>query len=117
MTQGAALLLTLAVELPVAAALLRRSREGHAPALPRLLAVVALASLLTHPFAWRAAAALSPDAYAAGAVLVELAVVAFEAAVLRALLPVGWRAAFVVALLANAASFGVGLAVSWAGGP
>lgn len=111
MGQGAALALTLAVELPVAAAFLWRRREGRIVDLPRLLAVVALASLLTHPFAWRAALALSPGAYAVGAVLIEVAVVAVEGALLRVLLPVGWRTALAAALLANAASFGAGLLV------
>ena len=111
MGQGAALALTLAVELPVAAAFLRRCRDGRIVAWPRLLAVVALASLLTHPLAWRAALALSPGAYAVGAVLIEVAVVAAEGALLRVLLPAGWRTAFVAALLANTASFGAGLLV------
>lgn len=116
MGQGAALLLTLAVEIPVAAGWLRRSPEGRAIALPRLLAVIALASLLTHPLAWRAALALSPDGYAAGVAAIEVVVLAVEAVLLRALLPIGWRAAFSAALLANVASFGVGLLASRASG-
>lgn len=105
MGQGAALALTLAVECVVVALLLRRSGPLRA------VAAAAAASLLTHPFAWRAAAALSPDQHLVGTVVIEAVVVLVEAGVLRLLLPIDARRATVVSLVANAASFGVGLAL------
>ena len=83
MGQGAALVLTLVVECLVVVVLLRPSVIG----MSRIIAAAAAASLLTHPFAWRAAAALSPDGYAQGVAIIEVAVVLVEAAVLRLLLP------------------------------
>jgi hypothetical protein len=107
MGQGAALVLTLVVECLVVVVLLRPSVIG----MSRILAVAAAASLLTHPFAWRAAAALSPDGYAQGVAIIETVVVLVEAAVLRLLLPVGARRALVIATVANLASFTAGLAL------
>lgn len=107
MGQGAALVLTLVVECLVVVVLLRPSVIG----MSRILAAAVAASLLTHPFAWRAAAALSPDGYAQGVAIIEMAVVLVEAAVLRLLLPVGARRAFVIATVANLASFTAGLAL------
>ena len=107
MGQGAALVLTLVVECLVVVVLLRPSVIG----MSRIIAAAAAASLLTHPFAWRAAAALSPDGYAQGVAIIEVAVVLVEAAVLRLLLPVDARRAFVIATIANLASFTAGLAL------
>lgn len=107
MGQGAALGLTLVVECLVVAVLLRSS----VPGLSRILAAAVAASLLTHPFAWRAAAALSPDGYVQGVALIEMVVVLVEAAVLRLLLPIDVRRASIVALVANLASFTAGIAL------
>lgn len=113
MGQGAALALTLVVECVVVALLLRPGRRGAVPAcgVLRILAATAAASLLTHPFAWRAALALTPAQHLPGIIAIEAVVVLVEAGVLWMLLPIGVRRAAVVSLWANAASFGAGLAL------
>ena len=113
MGQGAALALTLIVEC-IVVALLRRPAVpaiSYAPRLLRVLVAAVAASCLTHPFAWRAAAALSPDARPVGLLAIEAGVVLVEALVLGVLLRLGARRAFGVSLAANLASFAVGLAL------
>ena len=104
-------MLTLAVELPVVIVLLRRA--SVVVAWPRAVTVIVLASLVTHPFALRAARALSPDEYTLGIAIIESVVVAVEALWLRALLPIGLKTAELTSLIANAASFGVGALLWW----
>lgn len=111
MDQGSALMLTLAVELPVVIVLLRRA--SVVVAWPRAVTVIVLASLVTHPFAWRAARALSPDEHTLGIAIIEAVVVAVEALWLRALLPISLRTSVLTSLIANAASFGVGALLWW----
>lgn len=110
MGQGAALALTLVVECLVIVLLLR-SVLPQGPALPRILIAAAAASSLTHPFAWRAAAALSPEGYRLGLLAIEAGVVLVEALALGLLLRLEPRRALVVSAAANAASFTVGFAV------
>jgi hypothetical protein len=111
MDQGSALMLTLAVELPVVIVLLRRA--SVVVVWPRAVTVIVLASLVTHPLAWRVARALSPDEYTLGIAIIEAVVVAVEALWLRALLPIGLKTAALTSLIANAASFGVGALLWW----
>jgi hypothetical protein len=111
MDQGSALMLTLAVELPVVIVLLRRA--SVVVVWPRAVTVIVLASLVTHPLAWRVARALSPDEYTLGIAIIEAVVVAVEALWLRALLPIGLKTAAITSLIANAASFGVGALLWW----
>lgn len=110
--QTTALALTLAVELLVVIAW---SRRGVDAAWPRLIAAGLLPSLLTHPLAWRAAAALPVADYARGVLVIETVVVLVEAVLLRLLLRLAWREAFLLALVANAASFAVGALLAQAG--
>lgn len=104
-------MLTLAVELPVVIVLLRRA--SVVVVWPRAVTVIVLASLVTHPLAWRVARALSPDEYTLGIAIIEAVVVAVEALWLRALLPIGLKTAALTSLIANAASFGVGALLWW----
>ena len=100
----AALLLTLAVELPLYWQGLRRRVSGR-----RALGTGAACSLLTHPLLWFVWPAVAGGSYVTYVVTGELLVVALEGCVVLALArPTGLRGAFGVALLANAASFGVG---------
>jgi len=96
--------LTLACELPLLLWLARRQP------LPwwRLLLAGGLASLITHPIAWRVAMRLSPSQYQAGLWWIEAAVVLAEALVYALLLRVGLRLSLAWSLAANAASFMVG---------
>lgn len=119
--QTTALALTLAVELSVVVAWSRRARSaagarrGAEAAWSRIIAAGLLPSLLTHPFAWRAAAALPVAGYARGVIVIEVVVVLVETVLLRLLLRCHWREAFLLALVANAASFAVGALLAQAG--
>ena len=109
--QAAALALTLTVELVVVLAWSRRHRPDWP--WPRIIAAGMLPSLLTHPLAWHAAAALPVAGYARGVLVIEAVVVLAETVLLRLLLQrtrgrLPWREAFLLALIANAASFTVG---------
>lgn len=84
-------------------------RRGGLP-LWRVAIVAVAASLVSHPFAWSGNRALVgtwslPTRYA----VIESAVVVVEALVFRVTLGVRPGAALVTSLVANAASFGVGL--------
>ena len=112
MGQLGALLLSLAIEVPVAlalAALLRWLQPGQW----RRLALTGLAAtMLSHPFAWasnRALGALLP--FAPRAALIESCVALFEALLYWRLTPMPLRRGLIVSLVANALSFGAGLAL------
>lgn len=110
MSYGEAFGLTLAVEVPLYVAglvVLRLARPGRA-----LLAGV-LANVVTHPVLWWV---LSHDVGPAAVVGAELGVWLVEAAVLRVVVRRDVLLALLLALGANAASFGVGLVLSAVGG-
>jgi len=115
MTQLDALLRTLAIELPVALVCLWLLERGQLRALHwRAPVVVLAASLLTHPFAWWTNRSLvGVLEFWTRVTIIELAVVAIEAAILRWMLTLRWRAALPTALAMNAASFGFGLWWMW----
>lgn len=106
MNQSAALALTLAIELPVIALAARRAQ----PAVPwwRVLVAGVAASSLTHPLAWWVRWRLDPDVALAGFFAIELAVIAFEALVLKIGLGWPWRGAAALSAAANTASAGLG---------
>jgi hypothetical protein len=101
LTAGAALLVTLAIEVPVAVLAGGRPRG-------RIALAALAASLLTHPLAWWANHAI-PLPFASRAALIEAAVALVEAALYRALVPMSLPRALLTSCLANAASFGLGL--------
>jgi hypothetical protein len=108
-----ALLLTLAVEMPIAAYLLRRAE----PELWRRLMLVVFANLLTHPAVWFVFTQLfliGTFEYVLAAEAWAVAVEAlFYAVTIRGLAP---SRAIAVALAANLTSFAVGRAVVAFGG-
>jgi hypothetical protein len=107
-SQLQALILTVAIEVPVAILLL--GRWGSRVAWHRVALAAAGASLVTHPLAWWAnTAALAAWPFAARATLIEVAVAAAEALILAWALAVTARRAAVVSIAMNAASFAVGL--------
>lgn len=108
MTAWQALALTLVCEVPLILLLAVRWRHLSRT---RVALVAVTASCLTHPLAWRAAAALAPDMYRTGLWLIEAAVVAAEALWYLAWLRPGWRRATVWSLMANAASATMGMLV------
>lgn len=107
MTEIDALLLSVAVEAPAAALLIRIMRWGTAW---RAALAATLATLGTHWLAWRGILWLLPwFDYAAAVLLVEAGVVAMEAVAYRLIVPLGLRRALVMSLAANAASTVIGL--------
>ena len=111
MTQGEALVLTLLVEMPVLAGCLRLVPTPRS--LGWALFVSALSSLLSHPLAWAAsrhlAWRLSADQALHGWLLIETAVVLFEAVALKLGLRWSWRASLLVSMSCNGASASLGL--------
>ncbi len=96
--------LTLAVELPAAALLMRRDH----PWKPALAA--GLGTALTHPLLWFAWPQVVSDYWlyiATG----EAGVVLLETVVYRNLVGVGWARAFGVAAIVNAASYRAGVMI------
>jgi hypothetical protein len=111
-TQTRALLLTLALEVPLVLALVAWRR--WAP--PGRLWIVALAAvgatLLTHPLLWLLDPAILP-AWPGGRrfLLPEVAIVLLEGAVYAWPLGLGWRRGLLLSALANALSYGAGLLI------
>ena len=95
-----ALAFTLALEAPIVmAATMRLS----VPTWRRMSAAV-VPSCLSHPFAWRAIGNFGSHDYLYGLLLVEFAVVIFEAVCLRLILRISARTSVLLSLGANAAS-------------
>lgn len=108
MSQLDALLRTIAIEIPVGLACLYVAGQRVPPW--RAILTIAACSLVTHPFAWWANRQLAQYlAFAPRAAIIEAAVAAIEATLLRGVLGLGWRLALVVAVVMNLASFGFGL--------
>ena len=112
MTQWSALLITIAIEVPIVLVWMWRADPG-AFDWKRIAAVSAAATLLTHPLVWHTNVALVAWPFALRAALVETFAVVAETVVYRKFVPVTWRRAAALSLAANAASFGAGLLI-WA---
>lgn len=109
MTQSGAFLLTLAVELPVVVACAATARASRSAALALAVLVLA-ANALTHPLLWIADARLAPSlTLPVRWALLETGAVIVEGALLAAGTAMSRRRALGLSLLANAASFAVGL--------
>ena len=101
----AAFLLTLAVEVPIAAYLLRRAE----PDLARRFVLVLFANLVTHPAVWFVFTQLFLIGTPEYTLAAEAWAVGVEALFYAVVIPgLGPRRALVVALAANLASFAVG---------
>jgi hypothetical protein len=110
MSQLEALGLTIAIEVVVALAILLGARWLPRAELARAGAIVAAASLLSHPLAWQANTVwLRRLPFAERAAVIEIAVALIETVVLAFGLRIGWRRAAVIAVIANAVSFALGL--------
>ncbi|HVG94865.1 MAG TPA: hypothetical protein VND21_10495 [Planctomycetota bacterium] len=109
MTQSTALLLTLAIEVPIVVGLTVAGRWPRRDVL-RLGVTAIGASLLTHPLLWLADAALqSRLAWAPRVALLEVGVTLLEAAAYAIAGRAGWPRGLLLSLVANAASLGTGL--------
>lgn len=112
MSQLFALLLTLLIELPCVCLISRLWAASTPCPLPRLLAVAALASLLTHPFAWHGhewlASRLSQEQALQGWLSIESLVVLVEAVVLTWGMAWRWPQGLAASLFSNTASAAAG---------
>jgi hypothetical protein len=109
LTQTLALLLSIAVEAPVAAAVVALAGLGR-PSRAAFAAVVA--TLLTHGFAWQGILLVSETFdWATTVITVEVLVVLVEAVVYRSLADLSVRGSMATSCIANTAStlFGIGL--------
>lgn len=112
MGQSQALLLTIAIELVVAALWFALTRWLPRSAWWRAGLAVAGASLVTHPLAWHANVVwLRALPFAARAAVIEVGVAAVEAALLAIVLRLSAGRAAAIAATMNAVSFAVGLVI------
>lgn len=110
MSQLEAMLLSLAVEVPVALALAVLLTRAPRVKLWRLALVAVAATLVSHPFAWYANTHLG-GTFPVRAAIIEVSVTVLEAALYAWLGRLGvWRG-LAVSTAANGASFGVGLLI------
>jgi hypothetical protein len=113
MSQLEALALTIAIELAVVAVFAFGLRFWPTPARSRAFLIAAAASLLSHPWAWWAnTSALLALPFAERALVIEGVVVAFETILYALASALPWWRAALVAFVANATSFAIGLALS-----
>jgi hypothetical protein len=109
MTQFVALLLSILIEAAVAAALVAALRWGNGF---RAATAAIIGTLATHWLAWWAAPPLEAlFGYAAAAAAAETMVVLAESVVYLFVASLPYRRALATSLVANAASFGLGLAL------
>jgi hypothetical protein len=107
MPQPVALLLTIAIETPLAFALVRRLGWGAGW---RAAAAAAVGVAATHFFAWAAILQLeTATPYLAAVGFVETGVVLVKIGVYRALVPLRWRRALVLARIVNSVATATGL--------
>jgi hypothetical protein len=107
-TQTTALLLTLAIEVPIVAGLSIASRLPGRE-VRRLVVTAVGASLLTHPLLWLADDALrSTLSWSPRIALLEVAVTLVETAAYAVAGGAGWGRGLLLSAAANAASLGAG---------
>ncbi len=110
MSQLEALLLTLATEVPVALTVALALGWSDRASAWKWVAVVAAASLLTHPLAWWASVQPGPElSWELRATAIETSVVLVETLILHLGTQTRLPRAFAVALVMNTASFAVGV--------
>jgi hypothetical protein len=102
-----AFLLTLAVEVPLAVAVVRVPGSSWL----RIALVAVLASTISHPILTFVLVPYVPGPFVARVIVGELVVVAIETVVFRRGLAIRWPHALAVSALLNGASFMVGLAL------
>lgn len=109
MSQLEALLLSIALEAPLALLLIRLTKPDFDR--PRLALIAVGVTLLTHPFAWQLNQDLAHVAMVPRMAFIELAVVFIEGLIFSHWGRLGWARGFAISLAANAFSFGVGLLI------
>lgn len=107
-------LLSIAVEAPLAAAIVLAARWSARSGWRAAAGVAAVGTLASHPLAWDAFFPLwERFGYWPAVAVVELAVMTFEGLLYRWILVLGWRRALLLSGLCNGASLAVGLAIGW----
>ena len=110
MSQITALVLSVVIELPIVLGVIAVARVERRLSWPALIAVIVSATLLTHPIIWHLNHSLAGTVdFWTRIAFLEAGVVAAEAAIFVFFAGLKFRVAFVASLLANAASFGVGI--------
>ena len=108
MTQLEAMALTWVLEVPIALLVTRRRDL-------RLIIVVCLCTMLTHPFVWAVGTHVPREIWWPAIFVTEGVVGVVEGLLLWRLVPLGFQRALICGVLMNAFSFAVGLALSAAG--
>ena len=107
-------LISIAIEAPLAAAIVLVARWPARGGWAAAAGVAALATLASHPLAWDAFQPLwERYGYWPAAAPVELGVIVFEALCYRWILAVSALRALALSGLCNGASFAAGLAIGW----
>ncbi len=107
-------LLSIAIEAPLAAAIVLAARWPARDGWLAAAGVAAIGTLASHPLAWDAFFPLwERHGYWPAVAVVELGVIAFEGLLYRWILAQGWRRALILTGLCNGASVAVGLAIAW----
>jgi len=110
MSETAALLLSIVIEAIVALAAMHVSGWGSGW---RAALAATVGTLITHPVVWRTVPPLTlVTGYGAAVALIEAGVVFAEGVAYRVIVPLAWRRALLVSLIANAASTAAGLAAN-----
>jgi hypothetical protein len=105
-------LISIAIEAPLAAAIVLVARWPARGGWLAAAGVAAVATLASHPLAWEAFLALWERwGFWPTSFVVELGVIAFEALLYRWILAVGWPRALILSGLCNGASFAAGIAI------
>jgi hypothetical protein len=114
MTQFIALLISLAIEIPIVLLLIHYLQRFSS--LVEVLAMFALAcgaTLLTHPLAWMSNQIIIYKLiFPARVIIIEAIVIFVEGFLYSQVLDLGWRKALYLSMIANIASFCGGIIIS-----
>ncbi len=114
MTQPIALLIGLAIEIPLVLGLTLSLHQMNIKQLLQLLIIICATNFITHPLAWESNNLLMPYLnFPTRATIIESAAVAVEGTIYAVVSELGWRHGMIVSLVANAASFFAGLVIDY----
>lgn len=113
MTQFIALLVSLAIEIPIILLLIHFLQRFSS--LVELFAMFALAcgaTLLTHPLAWMSNQIMIHDLiYPVRIIIIETIVISVEGFLYSQVIDIGWRKGLYISMIANIASFCGGMII------
>ena len=113
MTQFIALLISLAIEIPIVLLLIHfLQRFSSSVELLAMFALACGATLLTHPLAWMSNQIIIHDLiFPARIIIIEAIVVFVEGFLYSQVLDLGWRKGLYLSMIANIASFCGGMII------